>query len=68
MTPLETNQNRDLGNANYSSKRSVYDHSVFHITRAIAEHYETWNEQKIEARQRQLANVASGIWRIDFGD
>jgi len=67
MTPLETNRNRDLGNGDYPSKRKAFEQSVFQMTRAIAEHYETWDEQKIESRQKQLANVAAGIWKIDFG-
>lgn len=67
MTPLETSRNRDLGNGDYPSKRKVFEQSVFQMTRAIAEHYDTWDEQKIESRQKQLANVAAGIWKIDFG-
>jgi hypothetical protein len=67
MTPLETSRNRDLGNGDYPSKRKVFEQSVFQMTRAIAEHYETWDEQKIESRQKQLASVAVGIWKIDFG-
>lgn len=67
MTPLETNRNRDLGNSDYVAKRSVYQQSAFQITKAVAEHYETWDEQKIEARQKQLAVVAAGIWNIEFG-
>ncbi|MGD9973941.1 MAG: DUF262 domain-containing protein [Desulfatirhabdiaceae bacterium] len=66
MTPLETSRNRDLGNGDYPSKRQVFEKSVFQITRAVAEHYETWDEQKIESRQKQLANVATGVWKIEF--
>jgi uncharacterized protein with ParB-like and HNH nuclease domain len=67
MTPLETRQNRDLGNSDYTAKRSVYQDSSFQITKAVAEHYDAWDEQKIEARQKQLASVASGIWKVEFG-
>jgi hypothetical protein len=66
MTPLEISQNRDLGNCNYETKRVEYEKSVFHITKAIAEHYRTWDEQKIDARQKKLADIATGIWRINF--
>ncbi len=68
MTPLETNRNRDLGNSDYTAKRQVFEQSVFTITKAIAEHYEVWDEQKIESRQKQLANIAAGIWKIDFAE
>ncbi len=68
MTPLETNRNRALGNGDYASKRLVYQQSAFQITNAVAEHYDCWDEQKIEARQKQLATVASGIWKIDSSD
>jgi len=67
MTLLETARNRDLGNSDYAVKRAIYERSEFKITRAVAEYYSDWDEQKIEARQRRLANVAAGIWKIDFG-
>ncbi|MBK1621481.1 hypothetical protein CKO42_24330 [Lamprobacter modestohalophilus] len=67
MTPLETNRNRDLGNASYAVKKEVYEQSDFEITRAVAKHYDIWDEPKIEARQKQLATIAAGIWKVEFG-
>jgi hypothetical protein len=66
ITPLERNRNKDLGNESYLIKRPIYANSDFQMTQAIAKHYDTWDEAKIESRQKQLANIAAGIWRIEF--
>jgi hypothetical protein len=65
ITPLETARNRELANSDYTVKRAVYQESDFGITQAIAKHYDSWDEQKIAARQKQLAKIAVGIWRIN---
>jgi hypothetical protein len=66
MTPLETSRNRDVGNKDYNAKRAVYQHSAFKMTQAVAEHYDSWDEQKVESRQKRMADIAAGIWRFDF--
>lgn len=66
MTPLEKSRNRDLGNTNYEQKRNIYAQSCFKLTRHVAEQFDAWDTEKIEARQKQLAKVAASLWRIDF--
>jgi hypothetical protein len=66
MTPLETSRNRELGNRDYQTKRAVYQRSAFKMTQAVAEHYDSWDEQKVESRQKRMADIAAGIWRFDF--
>ena len=68
MTPLKTSRNREVGNAGYEVKHEAYRNSDFQLTRTVAEHYDTWDEQKIASRQQQMANVASAIWRVEFSD
>lgn len=66
MTLLENSPNRDVGNAGYLIKKEAYRISDFYSTRAIAEHYDTWDEVKVGARQQKMADVASAIWKISF--
>jgi len=65
MCILEKNMNRDASNKGYSIKRDFYQKSVIALTKNIAEKYETWDERKIAARQKELAKLATNIWRID---
>ena len=65
MTILNAGVNRDLGNAAYERKRPVYAESEFVITQRIAERYpENWGVSQIAARQRQIAAIATSIWRV----
>jgi hypothetical protein len=67
MTPLETKKNGHIGNDSYEKKSLVYETSVFQITSSLTEHYEIWDESKIDSRQKALANLACTVWRVDFG-
>ena len=61
---LEPALNRDAGTQAFSRKRSIYLRSDISSTRALAERYETWDEEQIGTRQRHMADVAKEIWRL----
>jgi len=67
MTLLEAGLNRDIGNADFTVKSAAYQQSCFQQTQAIVQHYDVWNEAKVASRQKQLADKAAQIWRINFG-
>jgi hypothetical protein len=64
MTLLQAGQNRDLGAADFASKRPVYAASSFALTRKIAEENADWTPERIAARQNWMARQAASIWRI----
>lgn len=64
MTLLQSSQNKNLGNAEYSVKRPVYAASQFVLTREVAEQNADWTPDRINARQSQLANLVTAIWRV----
>ncbi len=65
MTLLRASQNRELGNAEFSDKRSVYVESGFATTRKVAEHFDEWGPEKITAHQDWMSREAAAIWRLD---
>ena len=66
LTLLGAKSNRDAGNAGFAEKRAAYHDSEFASTRKLAEDYDTWNVDKIRARQAWMARPATSIWRIEF--
>ncbi len=68
MALLEAGPNRDIGNADYETKRAVFANSRFQTTQTIARRYAEWTPETIEARQEAMARSAAAAWRIDFPD
>ena len=66
LTLLEASRNRDLGNVAYHGKRETYRGSQFAITRRLAEEFDDWTPEKIDAHQHWMARQATDIWRIAF--
>jgi hypothetical protein len=66
MGILEKGLNREANNDGYATKRDIYQKSAIPMTKDVAEQYDTWDERKIAARQKQLAKLATSIWKIVF--
>jgi Protein of unknown function DUF262/Protein of unknown function (DUF1524) len=64
MALLNRGQNRDIGNAEYAEKRPVLAASAFVLTKKLAEENAEWVPERIAARQKALAKIATSIWRI----
>ena len=67
LTLLERRANRDLANRPYPEKVVAYEKSDYALTRQIAEIAPgAWTPERLEKRQRRLAERAVQIWRSDF--
>ena len=65
MAMLETKPNRTIGNADFASKRAIYQESSFELTRKIASDNDDWTPARLAARQQSMANLASTVWRVN---
>lgn len=67
LTLLEASANRRVGNSDYAAKRAEYAQSSYRLTQLVAERAPTeWTLEHLERRQRELAQRAVHIWRVDF--
>lgn len=64
LTLLEKKLNREADQLPYSDKVKFFNDSNSELTKTIHENYHTWNEDKLSARQRELAKHAKAIWKI----
>jgi uncharacterized protein with ParB-like and HNH nuclease domain len=66
LTILEKKLNKEAGVLPFIQKSLLLKQSNSNITKAITEHNDTWSEDKITARQKQLAKEAKSIWKLDI--
>jgi len=64
FTLLETKKNRDIADDIFSVKEKVYHTSKYEITKIIEA--SQWNINALKNRQSKLANIACGVWKIQF--
>ena len=64
LTLLEKNLNREAGQLPYTEKTKLFQQSNSELTKAIPVHFHSWDEDKLAARQRELAKHAKAVWKI----
>jgi hypothetical protein len=64
MALLSKKVNKNLGNAGFFTKKPILAASQFELTRNIAEDNADWTPERISVRQKQLAKLATTVWRV----
>lgn len=64
LTLLEKKLNREADQKPYSEKIKLFLQSNSELTKQLPDNFNTWNEDKLAARQRDLAKQAKAIWKI----
>lgn len=64
FTLLESNKNRDIADKVFSTKEKIYHTSKYAITNMIEA--SEWNINALKHRQSKLADIACGIWKIQY--
>lgn len=64
LTLLEKKLNREADQKCYAEKTNYFLKSYSKLTLSIPENFNSWNEDKIAARQREFAKDAKSIWKI----
>lgn len=64
MALLEAGANARVGNLPFAAKRAVYENSIYQTTRLIAAENQDWTPERIAARQKRMAKIATAIWRV----
>ena len=65
MALLAKGANKKIGNEIYAIKRPVLQASGFELTQKLGEENADWTPDRIAARQKLLAKLATAVWRID---
>ena len=67
LTLLEPAANRRAGNADLATKLDEYARSPYTLSRELAlREIEAWTPATVDLRQREMAKIAVGAWRVDL--
>ena len=63
---LEKGLNRDVQNAVFSDKVSIYKKSSYYYAKKISLDYTEWNDSSIIKLQSEMANAAVSVWKVSL--
>lgn len=63
---LERKKNKEIADHSFETKQSVYKTSKYALSNGID--VSDWNINTLKHRQSELAKVACGIWKVEFGN
>jgi hypothetical protein len=66
MCLLEDRINRDLQNEQYNVKKGKYSQSVYLTTKAIPEHFDEWDEEAVNKRQKRMREIAQAFGELIY--
>ena len=67
LTWLEPALNRQVGNADFPTKRDAYRQSRYQLSQSLPDSVgDEWTPARLDARQAQMARRAVHLWRADF--
>ena len=65
FTLLESSKNRDADRKPFEEKQEIYATSNYKLSKEQTD-FEKWNVASISDRQKDMANKASSVWRINY--
>lgn len=65
LSLLEEKKNKECANKSFVDKKNLYETSQYAITRSICTK-DTWSDEEIRNRQKQLANIAVAVWKAEY--
>jgi hypothetical protein len=65
MTLLETVKNREADRKSFDEKAAIYQTSNYKLPKEVAK-MEIWNTASVNSRQRDLADKAASVWKINY--
>ena len=65
MTLLEANKNREVGRKPFIEKLKIYETSDYKLSKYHI-NFNDWNAANITSRQRDMANKAASVWKINY--